>query len=285
MQPTLRLPAALALLLAGIIGCSHVAGAVPQRSFRVVQRFAVPEARQGVAVDGEHFYAVGNRDIGKYDKHSGERVRRWEATGTDAIVHLNSGVVIDGKLYCAHSNYPDLPMVSSVEIFDARTLTHIGSQALKTSEGSLTWVDRRGETWWGVLANYKGRGGQPGKGPAATTLVRFDRTWGVAARYTFPAAVVERFGTRSNSGGAWGSDGLLYATGHDGGEIDVLRLPPAGSVLELAAIISAAIDGQGIAWDRGEPGTLYGIVKKDRSVVVLRETDARQSAIDATSGR
>ena len=37
----------------------------------------------------------------------------------------------------------------------------------------------------------------------------------------------------SNSGGTWGDDGRLYATGHDEGEVFALSLPTAGSVLEL----------------------------------------------------
>ena len=38
------------------------------RRFEEIGRFGAAEARQGVAVDERHFYAISNRRIGKYDK-------------------------------------------------------------------------------------------------------------------------------------------------------------------------------------------------------------------------
>ncbi len=40
-----------------------------------------------------------------------------------------------------------------------------------------------------------------------------------------------------------------------------MTLPEAGSVLELVEVVPMNIRGQGIAWDRSQPGTLYGIVR------------------------
>ena len=40
-----------------------------------------------------------------------------------------------------------------------------------------------------------------------------------------------------------------------------MRLPKAGSVLELVETIPANIRGQGIAWDRSDRGVLYGIIR------------------------
>jgi hypothetical protein len=187
-------------------------------------------------------------------------------------VHLNSGVLIGDRLYAAHSNYPDLPMVSSIEIFDANTLEHVGTHSFGIFAGSATWIDRRDGFWWVAFANYEGRGGEPAKGPAWTTLVKFDDGWRPAGGYVFPAEVVERFGTRSSSGGAWGPDGYLYATGHDAAEVYVLRLPRAGSVLELVETVPVEAEGQGIAWDRSDPQALYTIIKRERTVVVSRMT-------------
>ena len=65
----------------------------------------------------------------------------------------------------------------------------------------------------------------------------------------------------SNSGGSWGPDGFLYLTGHDPAELYRMRLPKAGSVLELVEIIPMNIRGQGIAWDRSQPGVIYGIIR------------------------
>ncbi len=40
-----------------------------------------------------------------------------------------------------------------------------------------------------------------------------------------------------------------------------MRLPKAGSVLELVDVIAMNIRGQGIAWDRSERGVIYGIIR------------------------
>jgi hypothetical protein len=282
----------LSLIVLGLgLGCGKEAGADAVRSFEVVRRFEAAEARQGVAVDAEHFYPIDNRRIGKYDKRNGRRVASWDAAGDASIIHLNSGVVVDGKLYCAHSNYPNLPMASTIEVFDTLTLTRVTRRMLPTGYGSATWVDRREDAWWVAFANYQGRGGQPGKGPEATVLVRFDLQWNAVDSYTFPQQIIARFGTRSTSGGAWGNDGLLYATGHDAAELYIMRLPPHHKVLDLVGIVPASLEGQGISWDRSVPGMLYGIIKAKREVVLLRErrlsrtTKADQRSIEATSGK
>jgi hypothetical protein len=237
--------------------------------FEIVHRLPAAEALQGVAADGRHLYAIGDRVVGKYDKESGARLARWQGNEAGRIIHLNGGVVIDSKLYCSHSNYPALPMQSSIEIFDTDGLDHVDSHALANYEGSATWVDRHAGSWWVAFANYAGKGGHPERGPQATFLARFDPSWNPMARYSFPPAVVDRFGTRSNSGGVWSADGLLYATGHDAAEIYVLRLPRDGNVLDLVEIVPAAIAGQGIALDPTD-GTLWGILKATREVIHLR---------------
>ena len=106
--------------------------------FEEIRRFRTDEAIQGVAVDESHFYAIANRRIGKYDKRSGQRVASWEGAPDGPIIHLDSGVVLDGLLYCAHSNYPGIPMVSSIEIFQTDTLEHAGSHSLGILGGSAT---------------------------------------------------------------------------------------------------------------------------------------------------
>jgi hypothetical protein len=223
-----------------------------------------------VAVDAEHFYAIDDRRVGKYAKRSGRRVAAWSAPAGGPIVHLNSGVVLDGRLHCAHSNYPSLPMQSSIEIFDAATLAHVGSQPLGQLPGSATWVDRRDGIFFVGLANYAGRGGVPGRGPEATTVARFDAGWHPIGGHAFPKAVVERFGRRSNSGGAFGPDGLLWATGHDAAEIYALRVPAAGLALDLVEILPVDAAGQGIAWDPAQPGVLWTIRRDAREVVASR---------------
>ena len=238
--------------------------------FQEVRRFGTEEATQGVAVDESHFYAISNRRIGKYDKLTGQRVGGWEGEPTGPIIHLDSGIVRDGLLYCAHSNYPGVPMVSSVEVFDTETLEHVGSHSFGILGGSATWIDRTDGHWWVAFGHYAGRGGLPDHGPAWTNLVKFDDSWRRVAGYIFPNEVVERFEAMSNSGGTWEADGRLYATGHDDGVVFVLSLPTAGSVLELNETLSVTAEGQGIAWDPTESDTLYSILRSSREVVVSK---------------
>jgi hypothetical protein len=238
------------------------------RMFREVRRFSSPHANQGVAVDAEHVYAITNRAIGKHDKETGELVDEWVGDPDGPIVHLNGGLVLEGRLYAVHSNYPGVPMVSSVEVWDVETMEHVDSHSFGVFQGSATWADRRNGEWWVGFANYDGRGGQPGRDPSWTTVVRFDDRWRPMGGYVFPPEVVERFGDRSNSGGAWGPDGYLYATGHDHPEVYVLRPPDAGSVLELVEVVPVTAEGQAFAWDPFEPRHLYTIIRSTREIVV-----------------
>ena len=60
---------------------------------QALSRLPAPEANQGVAVDGAYVYAIGNSEIGKYDRVTGQRVALW--TGDPATFpHLNSCAVI-----------------------------------------------------------------------------------------------------------------------------------------------------------------------------------------------
>ena len=65
------------------------------------------------------------------------------------------------------------------------------------------------------------------------------------------------------TGGAWGADGRLYATGHDDGVVFVLSLPTAGSVLGLQEVLSVTAEGQGIARDRWLAGGFQVLIEGD----------------------
>jgi len=238
------------------------------RQFKEIMKFKMIEARQGVAVDDNYVYVIGSRKIGKYEKDTGKTVAKWEEEENGPIIHLDSGVIIDGKLYCAHSNYSDVPMTSSIEIWDAETLEHIDSFSFGIRWGSCTWVDYHNGYWWAAFAHYEKWKHVTGKGSEWTTVVKFDDQWNDLEAWVFPENVVERFRPMSNSGGSWGPDSLLYCTGHDRSEIYAFRIPQRGSVLELVETIPITILGQGIAWDRSEKNIIYGIRKKDKQVIV-----------------
>ncbi len=231
----------------------------------MVRRYAAAEAKQGVAVDRQFFYAIDDAAIGKYDKRSGRRVGGWEAEEGVLITHLDGGVVIGRRLYCAHSNYPKTPMVSSIEIFDTRRMSHLESVPLP-SLGSATWVDRAHGAWWVTFAHYAGEGGEPGKSPSHTTLVQFNDRWRPLRTWSFPPVVVQRWDGMSNSGGVWAGR-RLYTTGHHAREVYVLELPSSGTELALREIIPFESDGQGIALDR-DARLLYSIQRRSREVLV-----------------
>src|SRR3546814_20585136 len=99
------------------------------------------------------------------------RISDWSS---DVCSSDLSCAVVKAELVCATSNYPKVPMASSVEIFDAKTLRHIRTVSLGRMVGSLTAMDWHGGSWWAVFANYDERGGEPGRDHRFTTLVRLD---------------------------------------------------------------------------------------------------------------
>jgi hypothetical protein len=237
---------------------------VAQPTLTRIAEFPAPEAGQGVAVDAGHFYAIDNTTIAKYDKTTGALVKRWVQEKGGPLVHLDGAMVRDGKIYAAHSNYPQWPMTSSLEIWDAATLEHVGSHSFGINWGSLTWVDFRDGFWWMVFANYDqpyGPNRTPYGNKLNTQLIKFTADFRMVEAWTLPRSILDKFGVMSNSGGSWGPDGSLYLTGHDLGELYRMRLPAAGSVLELVATLPMRVRGQGIAWDRSDPGVIYGVVR------------------------
>ena len=244
-----------------------LAGAAPTHAksrLEQIAEFNVPEANQGIAVDARNFYAIDNQAIAKYDKKTGALVKKWQGAKDGPIHHLDGGIVMEGKLYAAHSNYPDWPMTSSMEIWDTETMEHIGSHSFGINWGSLTWVDWHDGYWWMTFANYDQLLG-PGKTPygykAATQMIKFTTDFRMVESWVLPRPLLEKFEDMSNSGGSWGPDGFLYLTGHDPAELYRMKLPTAGSVLELVDAIEMNVRGQGIAWDRTDPGVIYGIVR------------------------
>lgn len=236
---------------------------------QILSRLPAPEARQGVAVDGAYVYAIGDSEIGKYDRGTGQRVAQWSGDPA-SFPHLNSCAVIGTELVCASSNYPATPMSSTIEVFDPVSMTHLRSTPLGRQPGSLTWVDRKDGSWWACFANYDDRGGEPGRDHRFTTLLRFDDRWRVTGAWTFPKSVLDRFKPHSSSGGAWGADGRLYVTGHDRPEVYVLEVPRIGNELKHVATVEVAVEGQAIALDRLRPGVVYGISRAGREVVEMR---------------
>ncbi len=244
--------------------------ALGEQGLLEIQRFDSVDAHQGVGVGPHRVYAIGSRSISAHDKLTGTLLKRWKAKLLGPFIHLDSGFVRSGKLYCAHSNFPFLPMTGSVEVFDAATLEWESRHEFKAPPGSCTWVVWHDDSWWACFAHYNGTGGEPTKDNSWTTLVRYSGDWVEENRWRFPKPVLDRFGSYSCSGGSWGPDGNLYCTGHDASEVYVLKIPDEGDRLELVRIVPLTCFGQGIAWDLegGDEPKLYSIKRRSREVIV-----------------
>lgn len=233
-----------------------------------VKQFAVAEAKQAVAVDKDHFYVINNSTITKHNKETGEQIAKWDGT-TDSVKHMNSGIVIKGKLYCANSNYPMVPMASSIEIFDAVTMKHIGNHSFGIGYGSVTWIDEKDGHWWVAFANYTTQSNTEGKDNRWSCLVKFTKGWQMVESWIYPSNIIAQFGTKSNSGGVWGKDGYLYITGHDNPELYVMQLPEIGYTLKHIKTIPVPVYGQGIAVDNTAKANpvWYGLSRNDNAII------------------
>jgi hypothetical protein len=241
---------AIVLLLASL--CSPLRA--EPAAFVETRSMAAPEANQAAAADERFVYAIDNRRIAKYDRATGQRL----AVSTGEALHLNSGHFWEGKLYCAHSNYPRQPEQSEIMVLDPAIMQLATFKQFGAYRGSLTWVVRHGGHWWCNFAHY-------GEANSKTVLVKLDDEWREHGLWTYPPEVIGELGRFSISGGVWLNDDLLV-TGHDKRVVYRLRLPSEGSVLELIEQHAAPFPGQGIAVDP-LTGGLIGIDRGRKRVV------------------
>lgn len=224
-----------------------------------------PEANQAAAADEKFVYAITNAHVAKYDRQSGKRL----SVSTGEAKHLNSGFLWQGKLYCAHSNYPQTPERSEIKVLDVESMRLSTFKDFGSFGGSLTWVVRQDDHWWCNFARYGSDNGE-------TFLARFDDEWHEKGRWTYPSAVIRQLGSYSLSGGLW-YDGKLLVTGHDDPLFFRLHLPKDGTVLELVDTQSVPFTGQGFARDP-QSGGLVGINRaRKRVVFAVRRGGCREA--------
>lgn len=228
----------------------------PARAAEVIRTSTMPapEATQAAAADAQFVYAIESARIAKYDRATGQRLAWSEGPAR----HLNSGFLWQGRLYCAHSNFPQKPEKSEIMVLDPATMRLTPYKDFGEYRGSLTWAVQEAGAWWCTFAGY---GAENGK----TTLVKFDAEWHELGAWSYPPQVIGDLGLYSISGGIW-SEGQLLATGHDKRVIYRLRLPKEGSVLELIDVLPSPFPGQGLAGDV-QPGHFIGIDRNARAVV------------------
>lgn len=228
---------------------------------------ASPHATQAAAADGQSVYAISSTTIARYDRATG---RLMATATTPDTKHLNSGFVHEGKVWCAHSNYPAVPHESDIRVYDPASGSLAVHQVFREPAGSLVWCVMREGRWWCCFAHY-------GDDNADTVLVEyeqggFDRE---RRRFTFPPEVVADWDGMSGSGGIWDGDTLLVSH-HHVRVLYRLQLPEKGDQLRLIEALHCPFPGQGFAADP-LTGGLVGI-DRGRRAVVFADRDATAPA-------
>ncbi|MCC6507842.1 MAG: endonuclease [Pirellulaceae bacterium] len=239
------------------VALATLAGTTHAQGWKQTREFEAAEAIQAAAIDAQFVYAINNTQVAKYDRSSGQRL----ALSSGEAKHLNSGFAWEGKLYCAHSNYPLMPEKSEIKVLDVQSMELTTYKDFGDYGGSLTWCVREDDVWWCHFAKYAELNSK-------SFLVKFDSDWKEINRWTLPPGLIAQLGQYSLSGGLW-HDGMLLATGHDDPIVFHLRLPKSGQVLELVGTEPAPITGQGFAIDR-QSNELVGINRAKRLVVFAK---------------
>jgi hypothetical protein len=230
-------------------------------------RIATPHATQAAAADERHLYAISNTSVARIDRRTG----RLLATASHPTTkHLNSGFVHEGRLYCAHSNYPATPHASDIRVYDPADDGLDVFHVFADPPGSLVWCVKKDGNWWCCFAHY-------GNDNHQTCLVEYAEG-GLERelrRFLFPHQVVADWDGMSASGGIWLGDEIL-ASHHHFRVLYRLRLPrQSQQVLELVEAVACPFPGQGFAVDPAAVGlaatdgcvSLVGIDRPGRAIV------------------
>lgn len=229
----------------------------PERSgaWEKTLEYAAAEAHQAASADLDHFYAINNTHVAKYDRKTGDLV---EVSSDADAKHLNSGFFHQDTMYIAHSNFPEKPDKSDIRIMNPENMQVTIIKDFGNTEGSLTWVINHQSSWWGMFAYYQTEN-------AKSYLVKWDNDWNEVKRYYFPKEVLVHLGNASISGGVGFEDGFLV-TGHDERELFWVRIPGEGDTLSYVNTFPAPFTGQGIAVDP-RTGGLVGIDRNGKKIL------------------
>lgn len=213
-------------------------------------------AVQAAAADEKYAYAISNTKVAQYDRKTGALIK----LSTGDAEHLNSSWIWNGKVYCAHSNFPKLPEKSDLRVYDSETGKLTIHHSFTKSLGSLTWAIRDPENkfWYCCFAYYQ-------KDNSKTYLAKMDDEFKELQRWSFPEKVVKDWDNASASGGIW-EDGTLLVTHHHFRVLYRLKVPKEGDILELLEALSCPFPGQGIAYDPVTKG-LVGIHRPEKKIL------------------
>lgn len=230
--------------------------------WKAVNTIPSVHATQAAAADANHVYAISNTTVAQHDRVSGKLLQSGTTPDTK---HLNSGFLLDGKIYCAHSNYPKTPHESDIRVFDPRTGKLSVFHAFREPPGSIVWCVVRDGRWWCCFAHY-------GEENVKTVLVEYDDGFRERRRFTFPKEVVADWDKMSASGGIWDGDSLLV-THHHFRVIYRLTLPKSGTELKFVEALGSPFPGQGIATDP-KTGGLVGIDRTKKQIILAERVPA-----------
>ncbi len=248
----------LVVLLLVAVTSGDASSSLPcSAGWTATRHISSPHATQAAAADTGHVYAISNTTIAKYNRDSGQLV---STATTDDTQHLNSGFFHDGKLWCAHSNYPAMPHESDIRVYDPEENTLSVYHVFSEPPGSLVWCIVKEGRWWCCFAHY-------GDDNHRTVLIEyeadgFDRE---RQRFTFPDAVIADWDGMSGSGGIWDGDSLLVSH-HHFRVLYRLQIPEKGSTLRFIEALHCPFPGQGFARDPVTDG-LVGIDRYRRAIV------------------
>ena len=235
--------------------------------YHTVLSFNAPGSNQGVAVDDVYVYGIGNQQITKYSK-DGDSLAVWKESDSRLIKHFDGGIVVNGLLYCSHSNFPQIPMASSIEVFDTKMLEHVKTISLGIEYGSCTWVVPGDDCWYVCFAHYDNNGekadGKVIRDASWTRIVQYDNQWRKLQGWILPPELIEEIRPMSLSGGLF-VDGKFYCTGHDARKMYVLEFPTYGMRLIWTDTVEIPFNGQGIAL--GNDGSLWGIDRQSKLIL------------------
>jgi hypothetical protein len=226
-------------------------------------RFYSKAAKQGVAVDDKNVFVIDNARIVKYN-YNGDSITQWKAPQGSNIKHINFGFIYNNKLYCAHSNFPKLPMVSSIEIFNKNSMKHCGSISLGIRHGSCTWIYKKNDSWYIFFANYENKS-NPNANVTMSELVQFDDQWREQQSWILPDSLIKRLSPNSLSSGVL-INNEFYCMGHDACETYVLDIPEYAMILKWKSTIPVPFPGQGISYN-AKTKTMWGIDRKKNQVI------------------
>lgn len=230
-----------------------------------LKRYKAPQAKQGVVANRKYFIVFSNDSVVKYDKKTGKEVSSFYS---NKLIHLNSGILRGNKLYCAHSNYPAIPMWSSIEIWDHKKMKHVGTHSFGIESGSCTWMDIYKGHYYVMFAHYATPGKmEPGKDVNWSQLVKYDKQWRRVEAWVLPPALIKKIEPFSLSGGVITKEGKILCSPHHYSELYLLEFPAQGAELILTHTIPSPIQGQAIAWDTYEKDVLWGISRETREVI------------------